>query len=46
MSPEELMKLSESYFTKKKITIIETLDEAKKKILKRLEYELTVVDLM
>lgn len=46
MSVEELYQLSESYYSSEKKAIIASLDDEKKNIIKRLEYELTVVNLM
>lgn len=46
MSVEELYTLAESYYTEEKKGLIETLSWEKKSIIRRLEYELTVVELM
>jgi len=46
MSLSELNDRSLSYQTDKKKAIIESYDEKKKTIMERIEYELTVVDLM
>ena len=46
MSVEELYNLSQSYYPDNKKSLIANFDERKSTIMKRLEYELTVVDLM
>ena len=46
MSLEELIERSKAYQTEEKKRIIESLDPKKRTIIDRLEYELTVVDLM
>jgi DNA polymerase III subunit alpha len=43
---EELYTLAESYYPDAKKILVSTFDERKSSIMKRLEYELTVVDLM
>lgn len=46
MSVNELIELSQNYFTPKKQTFIAAFPQEKRTIIERLEYELTVVDLM
>jgi len=46
MSVEELYTLAESYYSDEKKEFVLSLPEEKKSILRRLEYELTVVELM
>jgi DNA polymerase-3 subunit alpha len=46
MSVEELYTLSESYYSEEKKELITTFDDRKRDIIRRLEYELTVVDIM
>lgn len=46
MSVEELYTLAESYYSPEKRALIETWDDRKKNIIRRLEYELAVVDIM
>ncbi len=46
MSVEELYTLAESYYSNEKILLLSTFSEEQKSIIKRLEYELTVVELM
>ncbi len=46
MSVPDLHDLAESYYSLKKWDLVNTFDENKKNIISRLEYELTVVDLM
>ncbi len=46
MSVEELYTLAESYYSPEKIQFVQSLSDEKKSILRRLEYELTVVELM
>ena len=46
MLVEELYELSESYYSEEKKWIIAKLSESEKSIIRRLEYELTVVDIM
>lgn len=46
MSLDELLQLSKSYSTDEKIAMLQAMTEEKQKIVERLEYELTVVDLM
>lgn len=46
MSVEELYTLSESYYSLEKKNLVSTFDEGKRDIIRRLEYELTVVDIM
>lgn len=43
---EELYTLAESYYSPEKIELIGTWDDRKKDIIRRLEYELSVVELM
>ncbi len=45
-SVEELYSLAESYYTEEKKLLIETWSDEKKSIIRRLEYELAVVELM
>lgn len=46
MSVEELYTMSESFYSPEKIELISSLDEEKQSIIRRLEYELNVVDIM
>lgn len=46
MSVEELYSLAESYYSVEKNMLLEQFDANKTSIIRRLEYELTVVDLM
>lgn len=46
MSVEELYTLAESYYTPVKRELIDSWDDRKKDIMRRLEYELAVVELM
>ncbi len=46
MSVEELYSLAESYYPDAKKELIASLNPEKQSIIRRLEYELTVVDLM
>ncbi len=46
MSLDELYELALSYYSPEKRKILDTLDQKAQDIIKRLEYELTVVDLM
>ncbi|MDD2693908.1 MAG: DNA polymerase III subunit alpha [Candidatus Gracilibacteria bacterium] len=46
MSVEELYTLAESYYSDSKKEIVSSLPDEKKSILRRLEYELAVVDIM
>lgn len=46
MSVEDLHELSESYYSDEKKGLIATFSDSKKEIISRLEYELSVVDLM
>ncbi len=45
-SVEDLYALAESYYSPEKIALIGTWDNRKKDIIRRLEYELAVVELM
>jgi len=45
-SVEELYTLAESYYSPEKIELISSWDNRKKDIIRRLEYELSVVELM
>jgi DNA polymerase-3 subunit alpha len=45
-SVEELYSLAESYYSPEKIVLISTWDNRMKDIIRRLEYELAVVELM
>ncbi len=46
MNVGDLHELAESYYSQEKKELIDKLDDAKKNIISRLEYELAVVDLM
>ena len=46
MSVEELYTLAESYYSNEKLLLLATFSEEQRSIIKRLEYELTVVELM
>lgn len=46
MSVEELYTMAESFYSDNKRVLIDTFDERKRSIIRRLEYELTVVDIM
>jgi DNA polymerase III alpha subunit len=46
MSVEELYSYSEEYYSDRKKELVNTFSEVHQTIIRRLEYELTVVDLM
>lgn len=46
MSLQELMDLSRAYRTEKTAEAVAAMDEGKREIVDRIDYELTVVDLM